>query len=518
MPCKALKPLSEDEKPKRRRSTAQRLPVKPPGQVKYSAPKKAHKPAKEKKAAKPTDKPQPIEVKSFETADIRLPWRPYQLRFINDPSRRRFWVKAAQIGGSTAIASWSLGRCLNRDNHLVILLSASQPQSDELALKARRFVKEIAGVESKYQEGFFANSEALQRSITFPNGSRIIALPGNPDTARGYTGDIVLDEFAHHQNPSEIFTAAYRQVTLGDYAMLVTSTPNGQQGYFYQQAHELGIDTGLAPTIQPVKVGTWTGHWTDIYLAVREGLQVNMEDLRSGCDALTWSQEYCCNFLSESELWYSQEMISAAASPDACIGPPALYRSNLYAGWDVARSQNKSTIWFNEILGDVSICRGLVNLVGLPTPIQIDQARMWMGQVARMNIDKTGMGLVIAETLEMEYPQKAAGVQFTAATKEAMAVQMRLRLEQRKVRMPNDEQVRRSFLSLRRSVNKIGQARFDADNDEKWGHADEHWASCLAEMAAERQIGIGAQGQGRGGFLFNSQDKGTLSHFMTKVL
>ena len=143
---------------------------------------------------------------------------------------------------------------------------------------------------------------------------------------------------------------------------------------------------------------------------------------------------------------------------------------------------------------------------------------MWMGQVARMNIDKTGMGLVIAETLEMEYPQKAAGVQFTAATKEAMAVQMRLRLEQRKVRMPNDEQVRRSFLSLRRSVNKIGQARFDADNDEKWGHADEHWASCLAEMAAERQIGIGAQGQGRGGFLFNSQDKGTLSHFMTKVL
>jgi phage FluMu gp28-like protein len=270
--------------------------------------------------------------------------------------------------------------------------------------------------------------------------------------------------------------------------------------------------------MQPVTVNTWSGHWTDIYLAVSEGLQVNIEDLRAGCDALTWSQEYCCNFVSESELWVPPDLIDAAVSPDAIMGPPALYRSNLFAGWDVARNQNKSIIWFTEIIGDVSMCRGVVDLVGLPTPIQIGQARQWMNQVARMCIDKTGMGLAIAETLEMEYPAKCAGVQFTAANKEAMAVQMKLRLEQRKIRIPNDDQVRRSFLSLRRSVNKIGTARFDAESDEKYGHGDHWWGACLAEMAAERQVGLSSQ-IGRSGIMFDSKPTGgAFSNFQRKVL
>jgi phage FluMu gp28-like protein len=404
------------------------------------------------------------------------------------------------------------------------MVSRSQPQSDELARKSRRFVQEIARCEARYQDGFFQGSELLERTIKFPNGSRIVALPANPDTIRSYSGDIILDEFAFHQNPDQMFTAAYRQVTLGDFAILAVSTPNGQQGYFYGMAHDLGLDLGHAPVIQPTrggKDGVWSGHWTDIHLAVQEGLRLEkgIEEIRAGCDAMTWAQEYCCSFLSESELWITPDMVDAAVSLEAIVGPPALFRSNLFAGWDVARTQNKSVIWFNEINGDVSICRGLVNLVGLSTPVQISQARQWMPQVSRMNIDMTGMGLVIAETLEMEYPQKAAGVLFTSATKEAMAVQERLRLEQRKIRIPNDDGVRRSFLSLRRSVNKLGQARFDADNDEKYGHADEWWAACLAEMAAERQVGIGAQSQiGRSGIMFDSKYTSPLANFQKKVL
>jgi phage FluMu gp28-like protein len=368
-------------------------------------------------------------------------------------------------------------------------------------------------------------TELLERSLKFPNGSRIVALSSNPDTLRSYTGDIILDEFGMHQNPAEVFTAAYRQVTLGDFCMLIASTPNGQQGRFYQMAHELGLDLGHSPAVQPTRVGTWSGHWTDIYLAVQEGLRLEkgIEEIRAGCDAMTWAQEYCCSFLSESELWITPDMVDAAVSLESIIGPPPLYKSNLFAGWDIARSQNKSVIWFSEIMGDVSMCRGLVNLVGLSTPVQIAQARQWMGQIQRMNIDKTGMGLVIAETLELEYPQKAAGVLFTSATKEAMAVQMRLRLEQRKVRIPNDDGVRRSFLSLRRSVNKLGQARFDAENDEKYGHADEWWAACMAEMAAEREVGVGAQSQiGRSGIMFPGSNapggRSAFAGFTKKVL
>lgn len=449
--------------------------------------------------------------------EIKLPWRPYQNRFINDPSRRKIWVKAAQIGGSTTLAAWALHRCMTRDKHLVVILSASERQAKEVALKAKRFVSELSGIESRYNEGFFSNSEILQHSIVFNNESRIIAIPARPDTARGYSGDIILDEFAHHQTPDEIFTAAYRQITMGDYSMLIASTPNGQQGRFWQMAHELGIDTGQPPAEQPITAGAWSGHWTDINLAVREGLQVVLEEIRAGCDAMTWSQEYCCEFLSESELWLSPGLIDAAVDREATAGPPPLYRSRLFAGWDVARSRDQSVLWFTELLGDVSWTRGVVNITGMDTPTQIAQARQWMPQIERMNIDMSGMGLTICELLKQEFPTKVDGIQFTASTKEQMAVYIKMRLEQRKMRIPNDDMIRRSFLSLRRSISKVGQTRFDAEHDSKYGHADAFWAAAMAEMAAERQTNSNQAGP-RSNIMFDSLSKGPLSHFMTRTL
>ena len=456
-------------------------------------------------------------VKREPKLECNLTWRPYQERFLNDPSRRKIWVKSAQIGGSTTLAAFAMGRCLQREKHLVILLSASDRQAKELILKAHAFVRGFRGVESASADSYFANSSLLQHSITFANKSRIIAIPANPETARGYTGDMILDEFAHHPDPAEIFTAAYRQITLGDNSMLITSTPNGQQGKFWEFAHGLDLDRGVRPNRQPVSSGSWSGHWTDIHLAAQEGLQVDIEEIRSGCDSMTWSQEYLCQFLSESELWLSPALLDAAIDREANVGPPAMYRSRLYAGWDVARSQDKSILWFTEILGDISWTRGVVDLSGLDTPTQIEQARLWMPQIERMNIDKSGMGLTIYETLQREYPTKVDGIQFTAAIKEQMSVQMKMRLEQRKMRLPNDDATRRSFLSLRRSVNKIGQTRFDSEHDAKYGHADHYWACAMAEMAAERQTNVERSGP-VSNIRFDSQAKGPFSRLATRPL
>jgi len=444
------------------------------------------------------------------------PWRPYQLRFINDPARFRVWVKSAQIGGSTTLASWATAKCIKRPHHKVVILSASERQAKEVSEKAAKFVRALHGVQSRVSDGFFQETDILVHTIDFPNGSSIIALPANPDTARGYTGDVVLDEFAHTGQDDEVFKVAYRQVTLG-YDMLVISTPNRQQGKFWKMAKELGLDQGKAPSFQPVAKGAWSGHWTDIHLAIAEGLQVDAEEIREGCDALTWAQEYLCQFLSESDLWLTPDLVEAASDRDANVGPPALYRSNLYAGWDIARNGHHSTLWFTEVSGDVSWTRGVVNVSGMDTPAQLEQARVWLPQVTAMNTDMTGMGITITEYLMREYPGKVQGVTFTAAIKETMAVYLRMRMEQRKIRIPNDETIRRSFLSLRRSTNKIGQARFDADADEKYGHADEFWACALAEMAAERQAQQGVRG-GQSNIAFDSQAKGPLSNFMNRPL
>jgi len=439
--------------------------------------------------------------------------RSYQNRWSCDPSRFAIAVKAAQIGFSTATAAWAVSRCLLIPLRNIIFLSRSERQSRELAEKAKQWLQGYEGAVAEYApDGYFEGTSMLQHEIRFPNGSRIIVLAANPDTARGYTGDVVLDEFAFHQDSQSIFTAVYRQVSLG-YSMRILSTPNGPQGKFYELAKSLSFDTGVRPTSQPVKTKAWSGHWVNIHLAVEEGCPLDVEMVQAGCDQQTWLQEYCCQFVSEGSTWippelYQQCVSSEAGTEFAGAGIDSLnhwsidplkskgnesmnqWRNEpiLYAGWDIARNHDLSVIWLTELLGDVTWTRGVVEMRNMPTPDQIREARSLMPFVRRMEIDKGGMGLAIYEALARDFPGQVEGIQFTAAKKETMAVLAKRRMEEGKVRLPDREQIRQSFRAVRKSVNCLGQARFDAEHDIRFGHADHWWAFCLAEAAAEQPV------------------------------
>jgi len=463
--------------------------------------------------------------------------RPYQKRWTWDPARFAIAVKSAQIGYSTATAGWAVKRCLDIPRRNVIFLSRSERQALELSEKAKTWLDYFSISAELVTNLPFGGTSALQHEIRFGNGSRIIVLAANPDTARGYTGDVVLDEFAFHKDSQAIFTAVYRQVSLG-YAMRILSTPNGQQGKFYELCKNLGLDSGIRPANQPVKVRSlvpgpsslaagsatndqglrtkdnpWSGHWCDIHLAVEEGCPLNPEEVRAGCDDETWLQEYCCQFVSQASEWISPELFQQCVSSEATTalsvvsGQLSVARAArdlsttndvsvttdngrrttdnlLYAGWDIARNRDLSVIWINELVGDVTWTRGVIEMRNTPTPEQIREARALMPQLNRLVIDKGGMGLVIFEALEREFPGQVEGVQFTQPKKEAMAVMARRRMEEQKVRLPDSNTIRQAFRSVKKSVNALGLTRFDAEHDAHFGHADHWWAFCLAEAAA----------------------------------
>ena len=503
--------------------------------------------------------------------------RGYQRRWARDERRFAIAVKSAQIGYSTASAAWAVDRCLVIPQRTIIFLSRSERQSLELAHRAKEWLDGYHGVAVDWLEATpFAGTSTLQHEIRFPNGSRIIALAANPDTARGYTGDVVLDEFAFHPDSQAIFTAVYRQVSLG-YHMRILSTPNGQRGKFWELARRLGLDMGLAPVDQPIRVGTitdpslvfgplrttaglrpasrgqlvqsgksetrsvdsqskianqrfeisdsdsrvanrseiadsesrienpksktdnpWSGHWCDIFKAVDHGLPLDPRNVQAGCDEDTWLQEYCCQFTSQYSEWIPGDLFQRCMSSEASTTlTPALSQGErrdraavgegwFYAGWDVARNQDLSVIWLSELVGDVSWTRGVIEMRNTPTPDQLREARALMPFVRRMAIDKSGMGLVIFETLEREFPGQIEGVQFTQQTKEAMAVLAKRRMEEVKVRLPDSDAVRRAFRAVKKTVNAVGQVRFDAEHDARAGHADHWWAFCLAETAAQQ--------------------------------
>jgi phage FluMu gp28-like protein len=252
---------------------------------------------------------------------------------------------------------------------------------------------------------------------------------------------------------------------------------------------------------------------------VAQGFKIDIDALRAGVDDDTWRQEYCCEFLSTAAQWIPPELfqqcVSSEASVDLAIGPsfhrsidPSGHRAIeaaadqpmarspdqpiLYAGWDIARNRDLSVIWVSELLGDVTWTRGVIEMRNVSTPDQVAEARTLLGVqdlgpgARRMVVDQSGMGLAIFEQLNREFPGRVEGMQFTQASKERLAVLGKRRLEEMKVRLPDNDVIRHAFRGIKKVTTSTGLARFDSEHDSKYGHADHWWAFCLAEAAAEQ--------------------------------
>ena len=187
-----------------------------------------------------------------------------------------------------------------------------------------------------------------------------------------------------------------------------------------------------------------------------------------------WQQEYLCQFLSLTSQWISPQLfescVSEEARDDALLDDE---EDDLYFGWDIARNRDKSVVWcLKKIPGtDMTVTRAVVEFVNMSLPQQKREATAMMARGRRMAIDKSGMGLALFEELAEKFYGRIEGVQFTQATKESLAVHGKQQMEHRRTLIPDTDMIRNSFRSVKKSVTATGQARFDADHDERYGHA-----------------------------------------------
>jgi len=409
-----------------------------------------------------------------------IPLLSYQRADIASPARLSWCCWSRQTGKSFTKSLKRLLRGLARRRNQ-ILLSAGERQSAELMLKVRQHCRALNIACSFHGDRFFEGTRFRELTIELTNGVRIIGLPANPMTARGFTGDVLLDEFAMHRDDRAIWASIFPTILRGDGELDVASTPKGRDNLFA----ELRDNEQFAHSV------------VTLYDAVAAGLEVDPEEIRrSMSDEELFRQEFLCEFLDESSVLLSHERIMAVedATLARCrdFGDLARCPGPLYVGVDIGRSRDLTVMWVLEGEGQVLMTRAVRESVDEPFRGQYAALRglLSLRQVARCCIDASGMGMALAEAAVEEFGStRVEPVTFTALVKDELASRLRLHVEDRTIRIPVDEAIRNDWQSVRRSVTAAGPARYESSRA-SGSHADRFWAACLAVRAAGESAGV----------------------------
>lgn len=398
---------------------------------------------------------------------------PYQMKWVEDTSRFKIGLWSRQTGKSFATACEAVMDCSAQpkgNSCLWVVLSAGERQALEWMEKAKKWCEAVKATVDSYEELRDSANALLSRAeIRFANGARIVAIPANPDTARGYSANLVLDEFAIHEKPFEIWAAIYPSITnplSGEKKLRIVSTPKGRGNKFADlwEHNE-----------------RYSKHKVTIEDAVRMGLPINLEELKAGVDDPDiWAQEYMCEFIDNSSVLLPYEMIGKCESESIKDDGS----SPLYIGMDVGRSKDLSVIVTAVKFGDVLAVIDITELRKMPFNDQLEILLQKGGRrVQHVCIDSTGIGAMLAEEAARKGGGRFEGVNFNVQTKGEMYGLMRRKFEERSIRIPVSRDLREDLHAVQRVVSTGGNVTYSAPRNAD-GHSDRAAALALCCRAA----------------------------------
>ena len=462
-----------------------------------------------------------------------IKFRPYQFPVFHDRQSGiviLHWSR--QIGKSFTLASWAVDRLLTQlQTHptwLITVLSNSRDNGAEFVMKCHEVCKLFGIAEAKIEEeraqeiGDAAVYVADDQSpdLKFENMrmevrlnlngkvGRIKVLAANPRTARGFSGDLILDEFAFHEDSAAIWEAAEPILSANpEFVCRIASTGNGKHNMFYRM-----VTSG---EFKVSRVSRTEAH--------RQGVKVYDPNTRKpitpaeartkALDKRAYDQNYELAFNDENMCLLTNDLISTAERVripvDEQTWSPAsvarMFRAHgdLYVGNDIGRNRDLSVVAVFEKLGQTKRLIGLLRMSSMRLPAQqkeldkvcaLPKFRSYCG-------DLTGLGLGLVEYLQEEWGMsRIRGVNFsstepitermeiegrkqeTAKVTEIMATGLLECFEDRSIEITYDLELRADLLKPEKITSPGGRVSIAATRDEA-GHADHFWALALGIRA-----------------------------------
>ena len=418
---------------------------------------------------------------------------PYQKEWLKDKSQIKIWRKSRRIGATYVQAYEDVIDALTlkvQGKVCDVWFSSADITAAKEYINYCVYWSKILNIATEnLGEVVLDEDKGVKAlSIEFTNGARINALSSNPSQFRSKGGKIVLDEFAHHKDQQALWTAASASAIVWGYPVRILSTDNGQNCKFYQFVRDI-----LRGRLK------WSLHVTTIYDAVEQGLADKVKGRKlsqkerdefiqflkdNAGDDFTWMQEYCCTAVDENSAFLSYELI--ASCYDDCLRSLDETTGDLYVGMDVGRKKDLTYITVLELLGNVKYMRKGITLKKMKFRQQRDilYSILRHKNMRHAAIDATGIGAQLAEDAQLDFGKsRVDAVQFTAKSKEEMAYNLRMNIEDKSVRYPDDDLLREDLHSVKRVPTSTGIVKFDVDSSETDGHADRFWSLALALFA-----------------------------------
>ena len=214
------------------------------------------------------------------------PWQADVLRY---EGKRLLLNCCRQSGKSTTAAAKALHVAVYRPKSLILLVSPSLRQSQELFRKVKDGYSAMADRPTLLEDN--------KLSMTLANQSRIVSLPGDQSTVRGYSGVTLILEDEASQVSDDFHAAILPMLIINNGQLITMSTPFWKRGFFFDAWNDSGDE------------------WRRVKVTAQECPRMSPEQLeqqKRAMGEMFFRQEFLCEFVDTEEQTFAYDLIHNA--------------------------------------------------------------------------------------------------------------------------------------------------------------------------------------------------------------
>ncbi|MGD2201520.1 MAG: hypothetical protein PVJ38_07815 [Candidatus Bathyarchaeota archaeon] len=351
-----------------------------------------------------------------------LGYEPYEYMypFLRDEGHFIANLQARQTGKTFNGMAKLLWYGFRYPGSLILVTAPKFDQVKNVAFKALGdHLARMRGLDPGFFERVIGERNVLRTIVRFANGSQILAESPVPETNRGHAAKVVyLMEANFIRDDLELYSAVLFSLNTTNGFLIAESTPWNRDSIFYRMMNDDGFDLFSRHRVVYTEA-----------LAPKGPLDpeiVGMIEEQLGGDPGRWRREMLCEWVEDLNVWLSTSLIALAQDSSLNYNHVGAHLvGDFFVGVDFGKHRDYSVVCVVEKVKGHLYLR-LCHRFPLETSYGAVIGFMKRLQdnwptIHALYADKTGVGDYIVEDMERGGLRNVTGVNFTDASKEAMA-------------------------------------------------------------------------------------------------